>query len=198
MLGALGRCCRHNPPHHWDIHPWQNSFQKLSVAKLPWGPTGEDAETGFFSKPTQKRGLQMRGAALKQRKQLVPQSTQKPKPCCSQSGDSAESGHSLCQVRSGLYLTQWLEHPASFCHPAALLLSTVLCHTRGRFGSIWEPALPVCSCCFTLGENPRHPMPVCKPPSGQWGTQPLFPPAGTVPNSTPGPVTQRHPEGAQT
>lgn len=91
-----------------------------------------------------------------QRKQLVPKS----KPSHSQSGASAESGHSLSQVRSSLYLTRWLVHPASFCHSAALSLSTVPCPTHGRFGSIWEPALPACSCCFTQGGKSRHQNPV--------------------------------------
>lgn len=59
VLGALSRCCRHNPPHHWDIHPWQNSFQEPFVATLSWGPRGKDAGTRCSSKPTQKRGLQV-------------------------------------------------------------------------------------------------------------------------------------------
>lgn len=54
-----------------------------------------------------KRGI---SKCEEQRKQLM----SKSKPSCSQSGASAESGHSLCQVRPGLYLTRWLVHSACF------------------------------------------------------------------------------------
>lgn len=84
-----------------------------------------------------------------------------PEQLLPRSGDSAEHRHGPCQVGLGLYLRLWPKHPANLCCPAALFLSTVPCPTQGRFGSVREPALPVCSHCFAFqmlgGKKNGHP-----------------------------------------
>lgn len=56
MLALLWGCW-HGPLHHWDVHSWQNSCQQPPRVKLSQGPEDKYAESGFFSKSAQKRGL---------------------------------------------------------------------------------------------------------------------------------------------